>query len=369
LRQLQGQRRQAPGDELMTGLDWLAQLDQRQLLQTLPQPQLHLLAEHDGLVPAQLQQAFEGLLQGAANARVRLLGGACHLAPLASATEVAAATSEFLAAADLLGAVALQGVGPDKRDIASSFSRAAASYDSVAQLQRDVGARLLARLPAGEPAAAVVLDLGCGTGYFRAGLTACYGSATYIGLDLAPGMVEFARGRAADEGLWVIGDVEALPLAPGSVDLVFSSLAIQWCQRPELFFTELARVLKPGGRCLFTTLGPETLRELRLSWAAVDHRQHVNNFLPPGDLLAAAAGVRGIDFSLECERYGMHYRRVADLLAELKALGAHNMNRDRPAGLTSRRTLQGMVQAYEAWRADGLLPATYDVIFGEVTRQ
>ncbi len=369
LRQLQGQRRQAPGDELMTGLDWLAQLDQRQLLQTLPQPQLHLLAEHDGLVPAELQQAFEGLLQGAANARVQLLGGACHLAPLASATELAAATREFLAATDLLGAVALQGAGPDKRDIASSFSRAAASYDSVAQLQRDVGARLLARLPAGDPAAAVVLDLGCGTGCFRAGLTACYGSATYIGLDLAPGMVEFARGRAADEGLWLVGDVEALPLAPASVDLVFSSLAIQWCQRPELFFTELARVLKPAGRCVFTTLGPETLRELRLSWAAVDHRQHVNKFLPPGDLLAAAAGVRGIDLSLERERYCMHYRRVADLLAELKALGAHNMNRDRPAGLTSRRALQGMVQAYEAWRAEGLLPATYDVIFGEVTRR
>ncbi|MBP6725165.1 MAG: methyltransferase domain-containing protein, partial [Halioglobus sp.] len=215
----------------------------------------------------------------------------------------------------------------------------------------------------------VVLDLGCGTGYFRAGLTARYGSATYIGLDLAPGMVEYARGRAANGSLWLVGDAEALPLAPGSVDLVFSSLAIQWCQRPELFFSELARALKPGGRCIFTTLGPESLRELRLSWAAVDHRQHVNNFIPPGDLHAAAAGVRGIDLTLESERYCMRYRRVADLLAELKALGAHNMNRDRPAGLTSRQALQGMVQAYEAWRAEGLLPATYDVIFGEVTRR
>jgi malonyl-CoA O-methyltransferase len=214
-----------------------------------------------------------------------------------------------------------------------------------------------------------VLDLGCGTGYFRAGLATRFVGATYIGLDLAPGMVEYARGRAADAGLWLVGDAEALPLAPGSVDLAFSSLAIQWCQRPELFFTELARVLKPDGRCLFTTLGPETLRELRLSWAAVDQRQHVNKFLPPGDLLTAAAGVRGIDLTLESERYCMHYRRVADLLAELKALGAHNMNRDRPAGLTSRRALQGMVQAYEAWRAEGLLPATYDVIFGEVTRR
>ena len=128
-------------------------------------------------------------------------------------------------------------------------------------------------------------------------------------------------------------------------------------------------MLKPGGSCVFTTLGPATLRELRQSWAAVDQRQHVNHFLPPSSLQAAAAGVRGIALRLDSERYCMHYRRVADLLAELKALGAHNMNRDRPAGLTSRKALHGMLQAYEAWQVEGLLPASYDVIFGEVVKE
>ena len=368
LRQLQDQRRQPSGGELMAGLDWLAQLDQRQQLPTLPQPQLHLLAEYDGLVPADLQQALEGVLRGVANARVQVLRGVGHLAPLASAAELAAATREFLAAAELLGARAHEVAGPDKEDVASSFSRAAASYDSVAKLQRDVGGRLLTRLAGGNPAATVVLDLGCGTGYFRSGLQARFPAAAYIGLDLAPGMVAYARDGAAGESLWLVGDAEALPLAQCSVDLVFSSLAIQWCQRPELLFAELARVLKPGGRCVFTTLGPATLHELRQSWASVDQRQHVNNFLPPSSLQAAAAGVRGIALHLDSEHYCMHYRRVADLLAELKALGAHNMNRDRPAGLTSRKTVQGMLQAYEAWRVEGLLPASYDVIFGEVVK-
>ena len=127
-------------------------------------------------------------------------------------------------------------------------------------------------------------------------------------------------------------------------------------------------MLKPGGRCVFTTLGPDTLRELRQAWAAVDSYQHVNNFLPSKALIAAGERVAGIELILGTERHCMQYQRVGDLLAELKSLGAHNMNRRRPAGLTSRKTLQGMLRAYESWRVDGLLPATYDVIFGQVTK-
>ena len=115
-------------------------------------------------------------------------------------------------------------------------------------------------------------------------------------------------------------------------------------------------------------LSPDTLRELRQAWAAVDSYQHVNNFLPSQALNAAAARVAGIELTLSTERHCMQYQRVGDLLAELKSLGAHNMNRRRPAGLMSRKTLQGMLQAYESWRVDGLLPATYDVIFGEVKK-
>jgi len=391
LRQLQGQRLQPAGAELMAGLAWLARLDQRQSLAGLRQPQLHLLAQHDGLVPAGLEPALSGLLHAVAGARVRVLGGASHLAPLDSATGVAAVTREFLAAAGLLQERTCQGAvprsrdaepdnpgredsrpdstGPEKKHIASSFSRAAPAYDSVAKLQRDVGGKLLHRLSGG--VAAVVLDLGCGTGYFRPGLGARFPGASYIGLDLAPGMVEYARAHTGtrDDGLWLVGDAESLPLAAHSVDVVFSSLAIQWCQRPELLFAELGRVLQPGGRCVFTTLGPGTLGELRQAWAAVDHHRHVNEFLPQGELLAAAGRVPGIELRLESERHCMYYQRVAELLAELKTLGAHNMNRDRPAGLTSRKTLQGMLQAYESWRVDGMLPASYDVIFGEVIKR
>jgi malonyl-CoA O-methyltransferase len=212
----------------------------------------------------------------------------------------------------------------------------------------------------------VVLDLGCGTGYFRAALQQRFPGAYYIGLDLAPGMVTFARERRDEDCGWVVGDAESLPLASASVDIVFSSLALQWCDRPEHLFAELARVLAPGGLCVFTSLGPDTLHELRAAWAAVDSYQHVNTFIPAAVLRDAAATVPGVDLQMEQKVFAAHYRRVRDLLDELKALGAHNMNRDRPAGLASRRALQGMLKAYEACRRGGRLPATYDVIFGRL---
>ena len=368
LRYLQYLQQAPPGPELLPGLAWLGGLDQRGLLPTLQPAQLHLLAEHDSLVPATLERRLVELLSQTPTAQVHLLRAASHLAPLDSAPQVASLTRDFLDQMGLLQAPAIRKEAPAKKDVSSSFSRAAQSYDSVAKLQRAVGKRLLTFLEAEEADPIALLDLGCGTGYFRSDLSARYPSATYIGLDLAPGMVEYARGRSPGDCLWIVGDAESLPLATESVDIVFSSLAVQWCYRPELFFAELARVLKPGGRCVFTTLGPETLHELRQAWAAVDPHQHVNNFLPAAELAMAAGRVPGIELALETERHSMHYQRVGELLAELKSLGAHNMNRHRPAGLTSRKTLQGMLQAYEAWRVDGLLPASYDVIFGEVKK-
>ena len=182
-------------------------------------------------------------------------------------------------------------------------------------------------------------------------------------------MIAYARDRFGGDTQWLVGDAEALPLAAGSVDLVFSSLAFQWCYQPQKLFAELARILTPEGRCLFTSLGPDTLHELRTAWAAVDAHQHVNRFLPLDQLEEAASRVPGMRLSLDREYYRMEYDRVGELLTELKTLGAHNMNRDRPAGLTSRRVMQGMLAAYEAQRVSGLLPATYEVIFGEVRRQ
>ena len=367
-RQLRHCRNGRPGPELQAGLNMLRQLDQRETLAMVKQPRLHLLAAEDRLVPVALEQALADGLNGPAPARVRVLEGASHVAPLDSATLLGDEIYDFLACCDLLQARPGAANAPAKGEVAASFSRAACAYDSVANLQRDVGKQLLARIGAGRADPATLLDLGCGTGYFCPELKARFPRATYIGLDLATGMVAYARKRHADTGSWLVGDAESLPLAADSVDLVFSSLAIQWCPRPQHFFAELARVLKPGGRCYFTSLGPDTLHELRSAWATVDAHQHVNTFLPVTELAHASTTIPGITLSVATARICMEYQRVGELLAELRTLGAHNMNRDRPMGLTSRRALQGMLQSYETRRANGVLPATYEVIFGEVAK-
>jgi malonyl-CoA O-methyltransferase len=288
------------------------------------------------------------------------------VATLDAPGELASEIYGFVSAAGLLGPAVSQPEQLAKREVADSFSRAAQLYDSVAQLQRDVGEQLLARLDALAITPDSVLDLGCGTGYFCAGLKQRFPQADYYGLDIAQGMIEYARESQPRAQGWLVGDAEALPLANNSVDLVFSSLAIQWCYRPQLLFGELARVLRPGGHCVFSSLGPGTLKELRAAWAAVDKHQHVNDFLPSDVLAAAAEEVPGVKLSLQSGQFCMQYQSVRDLLGELKTLGAHNMNHHRLTGLTSRRALQGMLQAYEEWREQGLLPATYDVIFGVV---
>ncbi len=344
---------------LANGLNWLQHQDQRAVLEQLEQPLLFVLADRDALVPSQLARSLEQ-----SNLAVHLLPGCGHVPQVEQPAAVASALKTFLHNTDLLARAVEPQPELDKSVVAHSFSRAAPGYDSLAVLQQDVGRRLLMRLDREQNAPQRVLDLGCGTGYFSADLQGRFPDAGHLGIDLAEGMVGFACRQNSAQTHWLVGDAEDLPLASSSVDLVFSSLALQWCYRPRRLFTELARVLTPGGKCVFTTLGPGTLKELRAAWSAVDAHTHVNTFLPGGSLQAAADEVPGLSLALETQLIVMEYDRVAELLAELKGIGAHNMNRHRQAGLTSRRALQGMLAAYESHRRNGVLPATYEVIFG-----
>ena len=369
LRQLQKHPRGPASKTLLVGLGWLETLDQRESLASVLPPQLHLLAEADTLVPLALRASVASCVGALKSGQVTLLQDSSHLAPLDAPVALAREIQLFVAATGILCPRPTATPELEKTEVAASFSRAANTYDSVARLQRNVGEHLLSVLSQWQKEPAIILDLGCGTGFFCSALQRRYPAAQYVGLDIAQGMVKYARGRGSANCDWLVADAEALPLANESVDLVFSSLALQWCHRPEHLFAELGRVLRPGGLCVFTTLGPDTLSELRSAWAAVDSHQHVNDFLPACELVAAAERISNIDLRLESKGFRMEYARVRDLLDELKALGAHNMNRSRATGLTSRRALQGMLQAYEGMRSEGALPATYDVICGVLEKQ
>ncbi|QJP97960.1 malonyl-ACP O-methyltransferase BioC [Pseudomonas fluorescens] len=260
-----------------------------------------------------------------------------------------------------LSFAALPGGLPDKRQVAASFSRAAASYDSVAELQRDVGTQLLNRLPV-DFLPSRWLDLGCGTGYFTRALAEHFAGNEGLALDIAEGMLNHARplGGATH---FIAGDAERLPLQHSTCDLIFSSLAVQWCADFESVLGEAFRVLKPGGIFAFASLCVGTLYELRDSWRQVDGLVHVNRFreFARYEQLCAASGLRTV--SLENRPHVLHYPDVRSLTHELKALGAHNLNPGRPGGLTGRARILGLVEAYEQFRQQQGLPATYQVVY------
>jgi malonyl-CoA O-methyltransferase len=254
----------------------------------------------------------------------------------------------------------------DGREVRRSFGRAAHDYDAAAILQAQVRRELLDRLDLVRLEPAVVLDLGAGTGHATIELKRRYRSAQVIALDLAEGMLREATRRQTLLRRFrrVCADAMAVPLREGSVDLVFSNLMLQWCDDPDRVFAECRRVLRPNGLLAFATFGPDTLVELRRAWSAADGRTHVNRFIDMHDLGDALVRCGFAEPVLDVERYTLTYAEVRDLMRELKAIGAHNANAGRPRGLTGRGKLQRMVEAYEAFRRDGRLPATYEVVFG-----
>ena len=247
----------------------------------------------------------------------------------------------------------------DKRRIADSFGRAASTYDQAAAFQRTVGGNLLARLPAGFHPDDIV-DLGCGTGFFTRALHQRFGHSV-LGIDLAEGMLRFARLASPDCGPWIAADAEALPLRAGLQDLIFSSLALQWCSDLQLALNEAFEALRPGGFFAFNTLVEGSLGELRQAWEQVDGFVHVNRFMPEAELRALLAGAGFTHVRCEIEQHVLHYQQLGELTRELKALGAHNVNPGRPEGLTGRARLRALTEAYEQFRDDNGLPATYQV--------
>jgi malonyl-CoA O-methyltransferase len=251
----------------------------------------------------------------------------------------------------------------DRRWLRAGFERAAASYDAAAILQREVEARLLERLELIRLAPVHILDLGAGTGHACAALAARYPAAHITALDLAEAMLCRVRSHSPAARA-VCADLHALPFADGRFDLVFSNLALQWADAPGLAFAEIHRVLAPQGLLLFTSFGPDTLFELRKSWAAADGHTHVNRFLDLHDLGDALLACRYADPVMDMERITLTYPDARLLMRDLKAIGAHNVNAGRSHALTGRQRLARMLAAYECHRHDGLLPATYEVLYG-----
>lgn len=254
----------------------------------------------------------------------------------------------------------------DRDQVRRAFGRAAASYAEHALLQREVEDRLLERLDYVTAAPQRVLDLGSGPGRASGRLRRRWRKAEVIAMDLTLPMLQQARR----EGSWlrplarVCADARQLPLADQSIDVLFSSLCIQWISDLPRLFDEFRRVLRPQGFLALSTLGPLTLHELRAAWAEVDRAPHVSRFADiqrVGDALLAA-GFR--DPVLDGDNFTLTYADTAALMRDLKAIGATNADPQRHRALTGKSRLDAVARAYEPFRRDsGELPATYEVIY------
>ncbi|MEO5622385.1 MAG: malonyl-ACP O-methyltransferase BioC [Dokdonella sp.] len=272
--------------------------------------------------------------------------------------------------------------GLDQTRIRRAFGRAAATYDAHAVLQTEVAQRLRERIDEDTAfAPARVLDVGCGPGRGSAALRARYAQAEVIAVDLALPMLQSAAallttpadGKIASPGAptthrgtaLVCADAQALPFADASIDLVHSNLCLQWCEDPGLALAEFHRVLRPGGIVLFSTFGPGTLHELRSAFASVDKTPHVSRFVDMHDIGDALLATGFRDPVLERDDFILTYADARTLMRELRAIGATNADVQRQRSLMGKQHLQHVVAAYETFRRDGVLPATYEVVYAQ----
>ena len=277
---------------------------------------------------------------------------------------------------------------PDPRDVdplavRRGFARAVPTYDAAAVLQREIGGRMAQRLDYVKVAPAAILDAGCGTGEAVGELALRYPGAAIVAFDAAQPMVEAARRRAQTQHSllrrllrpltmtraaipprFVCADINALPFAGVSVDLIWSNLALQWVNDLPRAFAEFRRVLKVGGLLSFTTFGPDTLRELRTAFAGAGGTTHTNRFVDMHDIGDMLVHAGFADPVMDMEYVTLTFETPHAMLAELKAIGATNRTRGRPRGLMGRRRFARATSALEALRRDGRIPATFEVIYG-----
>jgi malonyl-CoA O-methyltransferase len=268
----------------------------------------------------------------------------------------------------------------DPVQVRRAFDRAATTYSSAAIVPIEVERRMAEKLDYLKLDPACVLDAGSGTGIARCSLRARYPRAELIELDLSLAMLKQARAaRGVRERLrglggrvrerWVCADFSRLPLRNASVGVVWSSLALAWSGDPLATLTEFHRVLEPGGAVVFSSYGPDTLKELREAFAATDSAAHVHAFVDMhdiGDMLIAAGFHAPV---MEMERINVTYADIAALALDLKSSGQTFASTARRRGLTTPRKWRRMQQQYERSRLGGRLPATAEIVYGHAWRE
>ncbi len=257
----------------------------------------------------------------------------------------------------------------DKAKVRKSFDRAANRYDASAILQQEVANRLLERLDYIRLQPRRLLDLGCGTGKITSDMLKRYPKAETIALDLAFNMLkktqQHTKGWFSKKPRCICADAENLPLKNDSIDLLISNLMLQWSNDLQAVFNGFQRIIAPKGLLMFTTFGPDTLKEIRASWASVDNTPHTNQFIDMHDIGDALLKAGFSDPVIDMEIITTTYDSIQNVLKDIKNIGASNAVQHRNKGLMGKQRFANFKTAYKLFRqADGLYPLTWEVVYG-----
>jgi malonyl-CoA O-methyltransferase len=254
----------------------------------------------------------------------------------------------------------------NSKDVRQRFDRAAAGFNSVDFVHSTMRDGLLARLAPMVVDARRVIDLGAATGSAAPLLAKRFRGAHVVAVDISSGMLGLAKKR----GSWfarvsaVQADARSLPFPDHSVDVVFSNLLLPWIDDPAQVFAEVARVLRDNGLFLFSTLGPDSLDELREAWGGSDPDAHVRRFPDMHDIGDAAVRAGLCDPVLDVDRLLVTYRTTEALFADLSAVGARNSLQRRNRTLGGARRFREMARALDRSRQDGLLSIDLELVYG-----
>jgi malonyl-CoA O-methyltransferase len=268
-------------------------------------------------------------------------------------------------------------------DVQRHFSKAASRYDEAAVLQKLTAQALDERLDLIKLDVKRVVDLGAGTGFLTEMLWQRYPQAQVSAVDLAAPMLAMAKHRWAltksNQAWWkpwanpfphvhfIQANAYHLPFAEASQDIVITNFMLQWCDDLDAVLSEIRRVLRPEGLLMLSSLGPDTLKELRQAWVYVEGdagHLRMSPFVDMHDLGDALVRAGFGQPVMDVERYTLTYAKPIDLIKDLKAIGATNAQQNRSRQLTGKAKFNAMLKAYEAQRKDGVIPASYEVVHG-----
>jgi malonyl-CoA O-methyltransferase len=279
------------------------------------------------------------------------------------------------------------------------FNCAAATYDGSALLQKEISNRLLQRLEYIHFEPIAILDLGCGTGYCSLLLREKFPKAHIVSLDISESMIIGFRNHitlineenSLSNFSTLVADVEFLPIADFSFDLIFSNFALEWMTDLQGVFAELKRVLKVNGLLMFSTYGLDSLAELRNGIESIEQNERQeerpkpseDDLKPPyfrdmhniGDMML---GLQYQDPVMDVEWLSMTYQNVDDIIKDLCDAGIYSR-------LELNHYLEHLKVHYEQYRQKnaiqidndpaknlsltGKLPVTYEIIYGHAWRQ